>query len=216
MTTPSTHPGRTGSRGRIDKREAILEAAFRVFARKGFASACVKDVADEAKVAKPTIYSHLDDKDALFRESLASVAETVAADNLAAVAGLREPGEDLRAAFAEAARLLLANCVHERACALKRLTYAELVRFPDLLLTVRGSVTDRLVEVLTGHLARLALAGRLRVTDPLIAAEQFLSLLTGTLEIRSRLGTRALEQAEVDAIGAAGVSAFLGAYGPVA
>lgn len=213
VTASKTHPGRTGSRGRIDKREAILSAAFRVFARKGFANACVKDVADEAKVAKPTIYSHLDDKDALFRESLAAAAEEVSAANIAAVAGLREPGEDLTAAFAEAARLLLVNCQDERSCALKRLTYAEVVRFPDLLDTVRGSVTDRLVDALVGQFARLSLAGRLRVTDPVIAAEQFVSLLTGPLEIRSKLGTRALEPAEIDAIGAGAVTAFLAAYG---
>ncbi|MEV0645296.1 TetR/AcrR family transcriptional regulator [Phytomonospora sp. NPDC050363] len=212
MTAPKTHPGRTGSRGRIDKREAILEAAFQVFSRKGFASACIKEIAVEAKVAKPTIYSHLDDKDALFREAVAAASEVAAAENIAAVEGLRNPTGDLDAAFAEAARLLLASCLHARSCALKRLTYAELPRFPELLDTVRGAVTDRLVDALAGHLALLSLAGSLSVADPVTAAEQFVSLLTGPLERRTRLGTRALPQAEVDAIGTAAVRTFLAAY----
>ena len=213
MTAPKTHPGRTGSRGRIDKREAILEAAFRVFARKGFPNSCVKEIADEAKVAKPTIYSHLDDKDALFREAMAAVAETVAAANLAAVEVLRKPGDDLTAAFDEAARLLMRNCLDDRSCALKRLTYAELQRFPEIREVTGGAITDTLADALAGHFALLSLAGRLRVDDPVMAAEQFLSLLTGPLEIRSRMGTRAPEPEEVEAIGAAAVRTFLAAYG---
>lgn len=213
MTAPKTRPGRTGSRGRIDKREAILSAAFRVFARKGFANACVKEIAAEAKVAKPTIYSHLDDKDALFREAMAAAAEDVSATSAAAVEGLRHPGEDLAAAFGVAARLLLDSCLTESSHALRRLTYAELPRFPDLLDTVRGALNGRLIDDLAGHFAMLSVAGRLRVTDPVLAAEQFVSLITGPMEICSAMGTREVTEEKAAEVAAAAVTTFLAAYG---
>jgi len=213
VTAPKTHPGRTGTRGRIDKREAILQAAFRVFARKGFANACVKEIAAEAKVAKPTIYSHLDDKDALFREAMAAAAESVSATSAAAVEGLRHPGEDLVGAFGVAARLLLDSCLTESSRALRRLTYAELPRFPELLDTVRGALNGRLIDDLAGHFALLSLAGRLHVADPVLAAEQFVSLITGPMEICSEMGTREVAEEKAAEVAAAAVRTFLAAYG---
>lgn len=68
---------REAPRGRIDKRQAILEAAFRTFAREGYGQSCVREIAAEAGVAKPTIYNHLGDKETLFREAmLAAVGRT--------------------------------------------------------------------------------------------------------------------------------------------
>ncbi|WP_241483058.1 TetR/AcrR family transcriptional regulator [Nocardiopsis halophila] len=51
------------ARGRIDKRRAILEAASRVFTRDGYGRSCVREIAAEADVAKPTVYNHVHDKD---------------------------------------------------------------------------------------------------------------------------------------------------------
>jgi TetR/AcrR family transcriptional repressor of mexJK operon len=42
--------------------------------------------------------------------------------------------------------------------------------------------------------------GQLRHCDPALVAEQFLALLTGPLERRSRLGTRHLPAAEIDTV----------------
>jgi len=54
--------------GRIDKRQAILDAAFTIFARDGYYLAGVDAIAAEARVAKHTIYNHFRDKENLFRE----------------------------------------------------------------------------------------------------------------------------------------------------
>jgi AcrR family transcriptional regulator len=65
----STGGGRP-ARGRIERRQAILDGAFAVFTRHGYAQACVKEIAQEAGVAKPTVYSHLNDKESLYREAV--------------------------------------------------------------------------------------------------------------------------------------------------
>jgi AcrR family transcriptional regulator len=48
------------------RREAILDAAARVFSRKGFYEATLDEVAAEAELAKGTIYNYYQDKQALF------------------------------------------------------------------------------------------------------------------------------------------------------
>ena len=54
--------GRAGSGG-VDKRRLILDAAIRVFARRGFHACRVSDVADEAGVAYGLVYHYFDSKE---------------------------------------------------------------------------------------------------------------------------------------------------------
>ncbi|MGK8503389.1 TetR/AcrR family transcriptional regulator [Nocardia asiatica] len=208
--TPPT--GQTASRGRIDKRQAILHAAFVVFARRGYAQAGVQEIAEEAGVAKPTIYNHLDDKETLFRHALAAAGDAVLAENLSVVERLRNPGPDLRAALEDLAYRLIRVCCSERARSLRWLTYGQVAQFPDLIDIVVSRTSDQLAEALADRLARLSLSGRLRACDPAVAAEQLLVLITGPMEGRSRLGTRKVSTAEMRAVATAAVDTFLRAY----
>ncbi|MFF0488388.1 TetR/AcrR family transcriptional regulator [Nocardia sp. NPDC003482] len=201
------------TRGRIDKRHAILAAAFTVFARRGFGRANVQEIAAAAGVAKPTVYNHLADKETLFRGAVAAAADEVAAECLAALDPLRETGPDLGPRLRTAAARLVRICAGERAHALRALAYAESAAFPDLVLTVQERTSLELAEALGDRLARLSLAGVLRPCDPTRAAEHFLALLTGPLEAHSRLGTRPVADDELDAIADAAVDVFLRAYG---
>ncbi|MFJ2741122.1 TetR/AcrR family transcriptional regulator [Streptomyces sp. NPDC087440] len=210
----SVAPRRTAARGRIDKRQAILDAAFRVFAREGYGQACVKEIAAEAGVAKPTIYNHMHDKESLFRESTAAVAARLSEGHIAALEPLREAPDDLADVLTEVGCRLLALHCSDESWALRRLLYAEGVRFPELLETVAGQGDRRLREALADRLARVALAGRMRTPDPDGAAEQFLALLTGPMEARSALGTRDVPEGERRGVAEAAVRTFLMAYGP--
>ncbi|MFZ3572791.1 TetR/AcrR family transcriptional regulator C-terminal domain-containing protein [Streptomyces sp. BH097] len=71
----------------------------------------------------------------------------------------------------------------------------------------------RVGEALADRLSRLTVSGRLRPCDPEFAAEQFLALITGPLEVRSRLGTRTIGPAELRELADAAVDTFLHAYG---
>lgn len=192
----------------------ILAAAFEVFARHGFAQASVQEIADEAGVAKPTLYNHFTDKDELFRRAMTYTADAVTATNVAVADRLRAPGPDLRAALTDVARRMLRVCRDERSLALRRLAQGQLVQFPDVIGAVQERTSGRLAEVLADRLARLSMSGRLRHCDPAIAAEQFLALLTGPMETQSRLGVRKVSAADVDAIADAAVDTFLRAYAP--
>ncbi|MCY4637671.1 MAG: TetR/AcrR family transcriptional regulator [Acidobacteria bacterium] len=82
--------------GMGDKRTAILNAATRVFARRGFFNAQVADVAREAGVAAGTVYLYFRSKDdlltSIFEKSMTRALEE--ADR--ALAGVTDPVERLR------------------------------------------------------------------------------------------------------------------------
>jgi TetR/AcrR family transcriptional regulator, mexJK operon transcriptional repressor len=199
--------------GRIDKREAILAAAFTVFARDGYRAAGMDAIAAEASVAKHTIYNHFGDKESLFREAIGALADEALTRNLAAVELLREQG-DLAAMLTETGTRLVDCYCEERSWALRRLLHAELTTMPDLLDIVADRAADRVTDALTSRLARLALAGRLDLdVPPAVAAEQFAAMLTAPLEARSHLGTRKLPAAERREVAQNAARTFLRAYG---
>ncbi|GAA4926475.1 hypothetical protein GCM10023334_032260 [Nonomuraea thailandensis] len=48
-----------------------------MFAREGYAQACVQSIAREAGVAKPTVYNHMTDKATLFRHAMEAAARDI-------------------------------------------------------------------------------------------------------------------------------------------
>ena len=58
---------------RPSRRQEIVDAAIKVFARTGFAETSVQDVADEAGVVPTAVYYHFAGKDELFDVALQSV-----------------------------------------------------------------------------------------------------------------------------------------------
>ncbi len=61
-------PDATKSQQSVDKRRAILDAAVRVFARQGYHSTRVADIADEAGVAYGLVYHYFRSKEAVMTE----------------------------------------------------------------------------------------------------------------------------------------------------
>ncbi|GAA3738319.1 TetR/AcrR family transcriptional regulator [Salinactinospora qingdaonensis] len=62
---------------RIDRqarREEILDAAVRVFARKGFTASRIDDVANEAGIGKGSVYLYFDSRDALLNAAFEAFA----------------------------------------------------------------------------------------------------------------------------------------------
>src|SRR5690348_12584761 len=76
-----------------EKRRAILDAAVRVFARKGFHTSRVGDIAEEAGVAHGLLYHYFSSKDevleTIFRENWSLLVE-----RLRAVEDSGEPARD--------------------------------------------------------------------------------------------------------------------------
>src|SRR5215471_2235585 len=82
------------------KRAVIVEAALRVFLRRGFSGASVDEIAAEAHVSKPTIYAHFISKDELFRRIIADIVAHAQVDLTAFVSkpaqSATDTGRELR------------------------------------------------------------------------------------------------------------------------
>jgi TetR/AcrR family fatty acid metabolism transcriptional regulator len=88
---------RKGTRnGATNKREAILRAATRVFARNGYFSSKVADIARAADVADGTVYLYFKSKEEILHSIFdQNMAEAIAAGRKL-IENLRDPREKLR------------------------------------------------------------------------------------------------------------------------
>jgi AcrR family transcriptional regulator len=93
---------------RLGKRERILDAARSLFLRNGLRGTSMEAIAREAGIAKPTLYAHFADKDAVFT----AILEVLIADKMAAfeeaLAGEGEVAERIGAALARKYQVLAA------------------------------------------------------------------------------------------------------------
>ncbi|MCV7260423.1 TetR/AcrR family transcriptional regulator [Mycobacterium shimoidei] len=86
------------------RRDQILAAAKKVFARKGFHATTIADVAKESRLAYGSIYWYFDSKEKLFHELMAAEEQALRAHLSAAVAGRGDDGEE---AFRDAVQVTL-------------------------------------------------------------------------------------------------------------
>jgi TetR/AcrR family fatty acid metabolism transcriptional regulator len=90
MTRKSPRNGTSG------KRESILRAATRVFARNGYFNSKVADIAREAEVADGTVYLYFKSKEEILHSIFdQNMAEAIAAGRVL-IEKIRDPGEKLR------------------------------------------------------------------------------------------------------------------------
>ncbi|MCM3884362.1 TetR/AcrR family transcriptional regulator [Frankia sp. R82] len=208
------------SRGRVAKREAILEAAMRVFAQDGYPAAGIDRIATLAGVSKPTVYNHFDDKESLFRTVMRDGARrsatkiTSAFDTRFGAADDPAGRPDIAEQLAEVAFLVLDCQLSDEGWTLQRLLYAEAARMPDLYDEVVGLGGVPVRNALAGWLARLANRGLLEIEDPEVAASQFMALIAGDLPAMSALGTRPISRSALVAAVDGGVRTFLRAFAP--
>lgn len=172
--------------GREAKREAILEAARRVFLDVGFGAASMDSIANAARVSKQTVYNHFGSKEELFAAMIRGfVDQKLQVFMEAARSG--NPEETLRTI----AHQFLDPGTAEQRVSLYRILMGEAPRFPELgdIFYKSGPAVVRkfLADYLTEQHAR----GVLKVDNPQLAAEQFYGMLNGC-QLKAQLGIERL------------------------
>jgi TetR/AcrR family transcriptional repressor of mexJK operon len=196
------------------KRRAIVEAAAHVFVRDGFAGASVDEIADEARVSKPTVYAYFGKKEQLFHQTLALILHE-------AIAGMSTPLEaplgvtdDLQQELVEYAHRWLAVLLQPQILSLRRLVLGETERFLELGQVWFESGPGRVDRALAQQFARLTQQGKLHAPDAAMAAQHFGHLVAGPPQTLLLFRTRdAMSEQELDRYIQSGVAAFLAAYG---
>ncbi len=197
-------------------RRAILEAATALFLEQGYVATTMDDIAARAGVSKRTVYNHVPDKDALFREVV--LTATALADTFVAeAADLLDAPDDLDATLVEVARRLAVIATGPSVIRLRRLIIGEAHRVPDLADDYFERAPGKVLEMLAAAFAELAARGRLRAPDPERAAEQYAYLVVGASLDRALFSgdpRHAPDPAAIAATATAGVTTFLAAHRP--
>lgn len=191
------------------KRDAILAAARQVFVADGYA-ASMDRVAEAAGVSKQTIYKHFESKEALFEAIVRQRSDRLTGPLLTAPADAAVE----TVLHGLALRFLELLTLPDYACILRVLVGTQ-GQFPGLADHFYEVGPRRSLGRLADYLARMDRQGALRVPDPLLAAEQFLGLVNGQMQMRMVLGIATdTDPALMDARARAAVAVFLKAYGP--
>jgi TetR/AcrR family transcriptional repressor of mexJK operon len=196
------------------KRQAIAEAALRVFLRRGFAGASVDEIATEAHVSKPTIYAYFTNKDALFRRLLAMLVEQAQSELTAYTPEPARSAADVARELRAYAEVWMRSILRPDLLALRRLVIGEAARFPELAAIYYEGGPLHVERRLATRLSQLADAGYLTLAEPALAAQHFGYLLVGPLQTRAMfIPNQPPTPVEADAAISSGVAAFLALYG---
>ena len=194
---------------RAKRRDHMLDVAVEVLAGHGYRDANMLEVARRARASKETLYAWFGDKRGLFE----AVIERNAAAVQAVMATQWErdgPVEDALEAFG---RALLSLLVGESAVALNRAAISEAVSDPRLAETLVASGRQATLPAFIRFLETRTARGELEIVAPGAAAEDFLGLLLGDLQIRRLLGvTAAPGDAQIKARAKAATEKFLKLY----
>jgi TetR/AcrR family fatty acid metabolism transcriptional regulator len=145
------------------KRQLILAAAVRVFARKGYHTCRVGDIAEEAGIAHGLLYHYFSSKE----EVLETIFRTTWSDLLEAIAVVEESGEPAREQLRQVAAILLR--AWRRDPDLVRVLVREVARSPQM--QHRVAELQQAFRALERIVARGQESGELRADlDPRLAS----------------------------------------------
>lgn len=188
------------------KRQAVIDAAERIFLDQGYANASMDGIAAEAGVSKRTVYNHFPSKQDLFQAVV---------DRLyAGLHEVRRRGLPLDrppvAVLTEFAEDLLAQLRRPQMQGLYRLIVSERPRFPELGLAFSAGGKGTAFALLEEYFAAQTGRGVLKVDDPWEATALFLGMLKESVYWPALLGLPVAEDSR--AIGAA-VAMVMKVYG---
>jgi TetR/AcrR family transcriptional regulator, mexJK operon transcriptional repressor len=209
--SPANGISRRGRRKDPEKRDAILQAATRLFARQGYAGTSMDAIAREAGVSKLTLYSHFTAKDTLFSAAVVYACEAHAPP------AWFDPSqrEPLRERLIRIGRGFVDLVMDPEVINVYRMMTAEARSSSKLGKLFFTAGPQRTIEQFARLLTAAQENGELYVPDPHAAAGHYFCLLKGVCHLQVLMGSRAAPKpaeraAHVDAT----VALFLRAYAP--
>ncbi len=193
------------------KRMAILAAAEKLFVGNGFGATSMDAIAAEANVSKRTVYSHFENKEALF----AAIMEDACARQggqegcpLNCDGSIGDfPVDDMMRRTA--VHLLTIICAGETT-ELFRVVMGEAGRFPELGRTFYDNGPGWIISALADYLSAADAAGLISITDPLLASRQFIGLVIDPIKLELTLGVRREpDAAEIETLASQSTAAFM-------
>jgi len=157
---------------RNGSREAIVEAAERLFLQRGFGSVSMDELAEAAGLARRTLYNQFASKEEIFREMLLTMSGQL--EN-AFPPGIETQG-DVEDVLRLVARMILELHKHPEYLGFLRMVVADSRQFPwiaEEFAAVMEPQTERLMR----YLAHVTAMGILDCRNPMLAAHQLMGML---------------------------------------
>jgi TetR/AcrR family transcriptional repressor of mexJK operon len=154
------------------KREEILAVAGDLFVRHGFEKISMDQIAEAVPVSKPTLYSNFDDKKALFSAVIGTRCEKL----LAHIRGSIVEGQSVEQILENVGVQFLTMVTSKDSLRMHRTLAYECEAFPDITRQFYESGPSQMHRMLKEFLAGQK---KLKVKDPGMSAEMFLSMLKG-------------------------------------
>lgn len=161
-------------------RELILKAATEAFVAHGYAGTSIDQIAAQAGVSKPTIYSHFEGKEQLFVAIMNQVCDNFEEPFLAPHAD----SEDLHTILNRIAVNYTRSILQPGVIAMHRLFVAEAERFPELSRRYYQVGPQRVHNTLAGFFANRIARGEIRTMDPKLLAKFFAALVIAPTRTR--------------------------------
>lgn len=163
---------------------AIKEAAFEVLAEKGYKAASMLEIARRAKASNETLYKWFGNKQALF----ATLVEDNAREARDILQAALEKGDDPLETLGHLGPVLLGIVTGEKAVALNRAAAGDVFETATLGATIAEHGRQAILPLLVAVFEKADRDGALAVSDAREAAETFVNLLIGDLQIRRVIG----------------------------
>ncbi|MBC7955137.1 MAG: TetR/AcrR family transcriptional regulator [Cytophagales bacterium] len=179
-----------------DRTAAILDAALAVLKREGYAKTTMLQIATEASASKATLYSHFENKQALF----AALVQHAAGGANERLKAALEQATDVERTLSEFGFGLLMLLTGDTSISLNRAAATEALRTPELGQTLFVNGRQSTGRLVMRFLQRAHDEGQLHFDSAEESFETLLGLLLGDLQVRmligaaSRPGEKTLQQ----------------------
>lgn len=159
------------AKGKSERRQAMLNAALKVFAKEGFSGAHMETVATLAGISKPTLYQYFPSKEHLF------IAVMEAKRDVMLIAIETADPEKLVEQLSRFAQTYARYVLSPDMLSLARLIIGEAERFPAIGRAYQAAGPDKLLCGMKTYLEAQRSAGTLDFADADLAAEDLWALI---------------------------------------
>jgi TetR/AcrR family transcriptional repressor of mexJK operon len=166
------------------KRQAIVQAATRLFLTHNYRSVSMEKIAKAAPVSKATLYNHFTGKPQL----LAAVVSELCNSLLQTMTQTLSEEDDAEQTLQQIAASAVELMYSPDGLAIYRLVIAEIYAFPELGQVVYDNGPRLALTQLEIYLRQLQNSGCFNIPDTYFSADAFFSLLKGDLHFRCLLG----------------------------
>ncbi|MFC0241182.1 TetR/AcrR family transcriptional regulator [Rhodopseudomonas telluris] len=190
------------------KAQQILDAARVIFLDAGFDAASMDAIARHAGVSKATLYAHFENKEDLFEALIRFECQTIGASFYRPDPLAEAWAEELEKLATNLRKLFSENDVP----AIYRIIVPVAARFPRLAQIFFEEGPGAAIRDTAAYLQSLSDTGRLKIPDAEIAAEQFIFLVSGDLELRGALCLPGKSKEKSRELARSSIAMFIGHY----